>query len=342
MDGLRSSSQMVRFANALIVSRGPIAQVIADRVNKRFHFENVTPMIARTLVTASSKAIELSDPDVVLSWCRMARDGRSTEVVAAMVDTCFDHLVSLAPEFDIDVAALIVFLEIIRSRTFTPATMTSEGESGRVSTAISTVLSLLKARDEGTCTHSHATGMWAQRLCGTLGLDRTMTERIVRSAVLHDVGKIATPDAVLFKRGPLDEEEWSVMQFHAAYGADVLCEIPSLALYAPIVRAHHERIDGHGYPERLFGEEIPYEARVVSVADGFHAMTSDRPYRQALSIGRATAVLAAGRGTQWQAEIVDAMIATAISARNESTDAQLATIIGIGPAGESLGEAING
>ena len=333
---------MMRFVAGLIANRGSIADAIVERVNARARTENVSAMIARTLVTASSKAIEASDPDIVVAWCRMARDGRPTEIVAVMIDECFDLLVSFAPKYDIDVSALIVFLEIIRSRTFAPVPDALERENLRSSTAIATILSLLKARDEGTCTHSHATGMWAQRLCATIGLDAILTERIVRSAVLHDIGKIATPDAVLFKPGPLDEEEWSIMQQHAAYGADILSDIPSLVVYAPIVRAHHERFDGLGYPDRSFGDEIPYEARVVAVADGFHAMISDRPYRRALSIGRATAILAAGRDEQWQGDIVDAMIATAIAARNESTDAQLAAIANVEIAHDILADASNG
>jgi HD-GYP domain-containing protein (c-di-GMP phosphodiesterase class II) len=127
--------------------------------------------------------------------------------------------------------------------------------------------------------------------------------------VLHDIGKIATPDAILFKPGPLTDDEWIEMQKHASFGADILSELPALAPFASIVRAHHERWDGKGYPYGLKGEQIPFEARVVAVADAFHAMISNRPYRPAIAQREAMEILREGRGTQWDAEVVDAMIA---------------------------------
>src|SRR5947209_12367158 len=99
---------------------------------------------------------------------------------------------------------------------------------------------MLKARDEATCAHSHATGAWCRRLAEAMGLSAATTDVVVKAGVLHDIGKIATPDAILFKAGPLDAAEWAVMQKHAEFGADILAELPALALYAPIVRAHHE------------------------------------------------------------------------------------------------------
>ncbi len=98
------------------------------------------------------------------------------------------------------------------------------------------------------------------------------------------------------------------MRQHAAFGGEILAQIPSLAQYAPIVRAHHERVDGSGYPDGFAGDLIPFEARVVAVADAFHAMVSDRPYRRAFSYGAAITLLGQGRGTQWDAEVVDAMV----------------------------------
>ena len=171
------------------------------------------------------------------------------------------------------------------------------------------VLAMLKARDEATCAHSQATGAWCRRLSEAMGLSANTTDVIVKAGVLHDIGKIATPDAILFKEGPLSDVEWAVMQKHAEFGADILAELPALARFAPIVRAHHERWDGRGYPAGLKGERIPFEARVVAVADAFHAMISNRPYRPAIAQREAMEILREGRGTQWDAEVVDAMIA---------------------------------
>ena len=180
--------------------------------------------------------------------------------------------------------------------------------NGAANGMIEGVLAMLKAHDETTCTHAYATGAWCKRLAEAMNLGEGQTDLIVRAGILHDIGKIGTPDAILFKPGLLTYDEWTVMQRHAEFGARILSELPALARYAPIVRAHHERWDGQGYPNALKGDEIPFEARVVAVADAFHAMISVRPYRPAIAQRNAMAILRDGRGTQWDATIVDAMI----------------------------------
>jgi putative nucleotidyltransferase with HDIG domain len=168
---------------------------------------------------------------------------------------------------------------------------------------------MLGERDAATCCHSKATGEWARRLATALGLSAEATAFVELCAVLHDIGKISTPDAILFKEGPLTGDEWDVMRDHAAAGARVLSGIPSLQRCAMIVRAHHERWDGRGYPDGLAGTNVPFEARLVAVADAFHAMISDRPYRKAMPPRRALEILKGGAGTQWDPQIVDAMVA---------------------------------
>ena len=127
---------------------------------------------------------------------------------------------------------------------------------------------------------------------------------------MHDVGKISVPDAILMKPGPLTTEEYLEMQQHPVSGAALLRRMPLLANIAPIVAAHHERFDGTGYPTRLAGEAIPVEARILSVADCFDALTQDRPYRKALSLDHAVAELRQGRGTQFDPMALDAFLAT--------------------------------
>jgi HD-GYP domain-containing protein (c-di-GMP phosphodiesterase class II) len=146
------------------------------------------------------------------------------------------------------------------------------------------------------------------------------------------------PDRILFKPSTLDAVEWDIMKRHAEAGAEILSEIPALARYAPVVATHHERCDGRGYPHGLRGDDISLESRVVSVADSFHAMTTDRPYRRALSYGEAIAALVDGRGRQWDKEIADVMIALAAEDRNSSADANLSALSGsfFGPAGRRL------
>jgi putative nucleotidyltransferase with HDIG domain len=178
----------------------------------------------------------------------------------------------------------------------------------------------LEAYDVGSAMHSSATAMWCRRIAGELGL--TLRERTFAAlcGLLHDVGKIATPAAILLKPGPLDVREWEIIRSHPSEGARMLETIPSLREVAPIVRWHHERPDGEGYPDRLEGRSIPLLARVVSVADAYHAMISQRVYRKPYSSSQALAVLRDGRDTQWDAAAVDAMIACA-----STLDARLAS-----------------
>jgi HD-GYP domain-containing protein (c-di-GMP phosphodiesterase class II) len=128
------------------------------------------------------------------------------------------------------------------------------------------------------------------------------------AARLHDIGKIAVPDSILAKPGPLDAEEFDLVKTHTIVGAELLSSW-GLPGPADIVRQHHERIDGTGYPSGLRGEQICLEARVIHVADAYTAMTRDRPYRKALAEDEALAELARHAGSQFDADVVAALIA---------------------------------
>jgi putative nucleotidyltransferase with HDIG domain len=173
---------------------------------------------------------------------------------------------------------------------------------------VASLLSAIEARDAATSEHSRAVGMWCARIARTLGMGPDDQTFAALAGTLHDVGKIATPSAILLKPGPLEALEWEAMREHSAIGAKMLERIPSLRDLAPVVRAHHERIDGRGYPDALCGDGIPFVSRIVSVADSFHAMISKRPYREALTVPYALDELRAGVGTQWDRVIVDTML----------------------------------
>lgn len=130
-----------------------------------------------------------------------------------------------------------------------------------------------------------------------------------RQRCLHDIGKIATPDAVLLKPGALDTCELEIMRDHAEHGYALLEELPAFWEGAEFVRSHHERVDGTGYPRGLRGWELPLEVSVISVADSYDAMTTDRVYRKALDWPAVRAELVRGRGQQWHAAAVDAFLA---------------------------------
>jgi putative nucleotidyltransferase with HDIG domain len=299
-------------ARRLIETRAVLADAVLEQIGPRSAGQ-ASALIVRSLVSAIGHSIEASSPDAVVSWARMAHGAYALPVIHDLVTASCDVAAQAGEPLDLDFSALLVFLEIVKANVaeaFPLAPGPRFEDPQRATTGvIEGVLAMLKARDEATCAHSHATGAWCRRLSEAMGLSAATTDIVVKSGVLHDIGKIATPDSILFKPGPLTESEWIVMQKHAEFGAEILGELPALAPFAPIVRAHHERWDGRGYPYGLKGEQIPFEARVVAVADAFHAMISNRPYRPAIAQREAMEILREGRGTQWDAEVVDAMIA---------------------------------
>ena len=162
----------------------------------------------------------------------------------------------------------------------------------------------VEARDRYTIHHSERVGRYAQEIGAALG--REDGENLYEGGVLHDLGKIAVPDAVLLKPGPLTQDEFAIMRTHAVEGERICLSLRSVAQFLPIIRHHHERVDGTGYPDHLRRTDIPIGARIVSVADAWDAMTSDRPYRAARPIEEALSVLRGGASAQWDAEVVAA------------------------------------
>lgn len=256
-------------------------------------------------------SIQLSKPVGLATWA--IREGRrlGPERAMELAATAAHVIASEANRFSIDHGRLLAFLEVLKAEIGSAVSALSGDERQKQparSESMEALLAMLGERDSQTCCHSKATGEWARRLCEALRLSADATQFIELCALLHDIGKISTPESILFKSGPLTSAEWDVMRDHSAAGQRILNQIPTLARCALIVRAHHERWDGLGYPDGLAGENIPFEARVVAVADAFHAMISDRPYRKAIPPRRALDILQSGRGTQWDPLIVDSML----------------------------------
>lgn len=149
----------------------------------------------------------------------------------------------------------------------------------------------LEAKDPYTRGHSERVGRASRRLALALGLDATDADAVGQAGLLHDIGKIGVPEAVLGKAGRLTEDEWRLMRRHPVVGAQIVAPFEFLAAGAVAIRHHHERCDGSGYPDGLTGHDIPLGARIVAVADVYDALTSDRPYRAALAPAAAIAHL---------------------------------------------------
>jgi putative two-component system response regulator len=165
-------------------------------------------------------------------------------------------------------------------------------------------------RDDVTGKHTRRVGERSARLAAALGLTSAEVDLIRKAAPLHDVGKIAIPDAILRKEGKLTAEEFDVMRQHTVVGARILAGGRSelMAVAETIARAHHERWDGKGYPEGRAGREIPVHARIVSIADVFDAVTTPRQYRTPWTEARAVQEIEAGAGTQFDPEITGAFL----------------------------------
>jgi diguanylate cyclase (GGDEF)-like protein/PAS domain S-box-containing protein len=194
-------------------------------------------------------------------------------------------------------------------RTFSDLTVedlvAEEPEAIRLAQALALSAGVREGVGEGHC---EQVADLSARIAAQLGLDEAMVMRCRLAGWLHDLGKIAIPDAVLTKPGALDDDEWAVMRTHAAVGEGIVRRVAGLADAAPAVRSHHERYDGTGYPDGLVGEAIPLEARVVACADAYSAITVDRVYRDARPHAEAVAELRRSAGSHLDPIVVEALV----------------------------------
>lgn len=162
-------------------------------------------------------------------------------------------------------------------------------------------------RDEHTGYHIQRISHYSALIGVHMGLSEEAIEVLRYASPLHDIGKLGVPDSILLKPGSLSSEEWQIMKLHTVFGAEILkgSKVKYLKAAEKIALYHHEKWDGSGYPEGLKGTKIPLFARITAIADVFDALTTDRPYRKALSLDEAFEIIAKGRGTHFDPEIVD-------------------------------------
>ena len=166
----------------------------------------------------------------------------------------------------------------------------------------------LAAKDPSTMAHTERCSRHAANLARELGLGKKETSIVRLASLLHDIGKLAVPDQILFKPGPLNEEEWESMKQHPTAALRILGQIRSLTDVTPSIVHHHEHFDGSGYPDGLAGQDIPIASRILLVTDAFDAMTNDRSYRKAMSIKAAVEELTHNKGGQFDPKVVDAFL----------------------------------
>ena len=167
---------------------------------------------------------------------------------------------------------------------------------------------LLDLKDLNTGVHSTRLAEWALHVAGELGLDEGAQKDIEIAALLHDIGKVGIPDAILNKPARLTTEEYALMKKHPEYGWAVLRQIPGMERASLIILHHHESFDGSGYPGNLKGEEIPMGSRIVSVIDAFDAMVSSRPYREGMPFEEAERRLLKATGTQFDPLVISSFL----------------------------------
>ena len=165
--------------------------------------------------------------------------------------------------------------------------------------------SAVEARDAYTGRHAERVAAYGLRLAEACGMQLGDHPEIEFGFLLHDAGKVAVPDAILFKPGPLTSAERLIMQQHPVTGWEIVRDIEFLGTARDVIRHHHERWDGSGYPDKLSGEGIPLSARIFAVADTFDALTTNRPYRQASTIAQARAIIRQGSGTHFDPAVIE-------------------------------------
>jgi diguanylate cyclase (GGDEF)-like protein/putative nucleotidyltransferase with HDIG domain len=190
--------------------------------------------------------------------------------------------------------------------------------------AVLALAEALNERDRYTGEHSEEVVDLVAGVARGLGLNDQEVARIKMAALLHDIGKVAIPDGILNKPGKLDEDEWKLMREHPVIGERILRAIPGMGSVARIVRHEHERFDGAGYPDGISGEDIPIGSRIILACDAYHAMTSDRPYRQAMPHADAVRELAKGAGSQFDPQVTEILIGALYGSRKGGAESPAA------------------
>ena len=185
---------------------------------------------------------------------------------------------------------------------------------------VMTLASMIEARDGYGDGHCHRMANYATRVGRALSLDETQVGTLYRGAFLHDIGMLTIPEAVLQKPGSLAPEEWTLLKSHAIAGDRLCSNLRSLRAVRPIVRSHHERLDGSGYPDGLSGDQVPLLAQIVGAVDTYEALTTPRPYQRAVSPDQAFAVLREQVGRGWRREdLVETFIGVVVRLHSGET-----------------------
>ncbi|HEU0141840.1 MAG TPA: HD domain-containing phosphohydrolase, partial [Bryobacteraceae bacterium] len=234
---------------------------------------------------------QISGPDL----CRRLKSNRKTQFIPIVILTSvqgveneINGMVSGADEFLTQPLHGDVVRTRIRAMLRNKAAVDSLEEAESILFALAQTI---EHRDSYTAGHCQRLAAYSSAIGIAMGLPRTSIIALHRGGYLHDIGKIGVPDSILYKQGPLTAEEWEIMRTHTIRGEQICLAMKTLAPVLPIIRHHHEKYDGSGYPDGLRGKEIPLLARILQVSDIYDALTTARPYKPAFSSARAMAIL---------------------------------------------------
>jgi putative two-component system response regulator len=240
--------------------------------------------------------VDLSVPEIGgVEFCRMLKKAGATRFLPVFISTASDDLENEVVAIEAGADAFLI--QPMRLKAFRARVQASLRHKAMIEsiddseTVLFSLAQSVEERDPALGQHCQRLALMASAMGVALGLPAHDVYTLQRGGYLHDIGKVAIPDRILFKAGPLTFEEWQVMQSHAERGERICANMRSLAPVLPIIRHHHEKWNGTGYPDGLRGDQIPLLARLVQVADIFDALTTARPYKAALPTGEAIAVL---------------------------------------------------
>jgi putative two-component system response regulator len=308
--------------------RTPVVLVVDDGAANRELIEACLAGVDCEVRTAEDgpsalKAIQNSLPDLVLldvqmpgmdgyEVCTRMKSSPASRLVPVVMITSLDHtsdrvraLEAGADDYMTKPVDRVELVARVRSALRLKSVYDSLDSAEQVIFALAAAV---EAKDPYTEAHTQRVAEAARRVGLRMGLSGSELDSLYRGGLIHDIGKIGVPDAILLKPGPLEPEELLAMHLHPIIGENIVAPLRSGAGLLPIIRNHHENYDGTGYPDRLAGSKIPHLARIVAVCDAFDALVTDRPYRQRKTRDEALSILRAGARRQWDPEVVQVFI----------------------------------
>jgi putative nucleotidyltransferase with HDIG domain len=303
-------------AAAIRAQRVAIARVVLERALRRHEITVGAELLALAFVERFAAALEGDRWPEFFAWVDRTCDKHAgaapiariltlaTETVAASLASSKRERVRLGSQF----GSIAAEVRRIAGRPRLDRAAAVNDALDEVDVALDRLISQLNRFDAATADHSRAVSMWCARIAKKMALTPAETTFVMRAGLIHDIGKVTTPPEILNSPYRLVEDDLETMRQHAAAGAAIVGGIPIVAHLTPAARSHHERIDGHGYPDGHIGSDIPLAVRIVSVADSFNAMIGIRPYRPPMPPTQALEQLRAHRDTQFDSTVVAAMI----------------------------------